>query len=307
MSIPYPQFEDKKNHVAYLAPAGFTHLLQKELQGIENIYGQLILTKVPEQKVYWYQNIWHNAQLLHIESIGAAAKYLRSIQRNWWPYSFHLHRRMQLIQDKLPHISPKPLDFLASTPSAPLGSWTLLDENTLLATSHCSSPVPNGEWVFNEDKINPPSRAYLKLWEFFTRFGKYPAKNEVCLDLGASPGGWTWVLSQLGAQVYAYDRSPLAPTVMNQKNVHFEKKDAFKVSLQDHSDAAWVFSDVICYPDKLYQFAQKCLYEYPDKKYVFTIKFQGIDHYDSIARFSQLPGQLVHLSQNKHELTWFKI
>jgi integrase len=46
-----------------------------------------------------------------------------------------------------------------------------------------------------------PSRAYLKLWELFTLIGEHPRPGELCLDLGSSPGGWTWVLQRLGARV----------------------------------------------------------------------------------------------------------
>ncbi len=95
------------------------------------------------------------------------------------------------------------------------------------------SPRPNGEWNFNEDKINPPSRAYLKLWEFFTRFQIFPDKNDICLDLGACPGGWTWVLSGLAKQVIAYDKSPLDARVMALPNVVFHAEDALKSSFQN--------------------------------------------------------------------------
>jgi 23S rRNA (cytidine2498-2'-O)-methyltransferase len=201
----------------------------------------------------------------------------------------------------------KALRFLESYKSSPLGSWTLINENTMLASGHCESPMPNGEWNFLEDKINPPSRAYLKLWEFFTRFGIHPKKNEICLDLGACPGGWTYVLAGLAKHVFAFDRSPLDERIMALKNVSFKAVDAFKVNLADYDEAQWIFSDVICFPDKLYDFVKQLLERFPHKNFVFTIKFCGPDNKDIISRFASLPGQLVHLSQNKHEITWFKI
>ena len=48
---------------------------------------------------------------------------------------------------------------------------TLLDANTLLAATRCTSAFPNGEVAFVEDSETPPNRAYLKLWEALTLLG----------------------------------------------------------------------------------------------------------------------------------------
>ncbi len=288
---------------AYLAPKGLEDVLHEELRDITNVYGRLVLATA--QKGYWSENIWYNPTIVPIQSISHAANLLRAIQRNWWPYAFKYYRRIKLIQEKLPHVSAKPLNFLAPVPDAPLGSWTLINEHTMLYANHCSSPMPNGEWIFNEDKENPPSRAYLKLWEFFTRFNVYPQKHETCLDLGASPGGWTWVLAKLAKQVIAFDRSPLESGIMALKNVTFRSVDAFKVKLSEYPEATWIFSDVICFPEKLYQLVKAFVFEFPAKNYVITIKFKGRDHREVVSQFAQLPGRLVHLSNNKHELTWY--
>ena len=62
---------------------------------------------------------------------------------------------------------------------------------------------------FIEDKHSPSSRAYLKLWETFTRFQEYPKEGDKCLELGAAPGGWTWVLANLGCKVTLSIEPPL--------------------------------------------------------------------------------------------------
>jgi hypothetical protein len=147
-----------------------------------------------------------------ISSIGDAAKKLRAIQRNWAHYPFAQHRRAALIADKLPKVSARPLTFGAPAPTAPLGSWTLVAPDMMLASPSCSSPFPNGETRFVEDKT-APSRAYLKLWELFTRIGTRPQPGEICLDLGSSPGGWTFVLQKLGARVLSADKVALDASV----------------------------------------------------------------------------------------------
>src|SRR5581483_1713743 len=158
-----------------------------------------------------------------IASIAEGAAKLRAIQRNWALYPHRLHRRAALIARRLPHVSAKPLAFPAPAPAAPLGSWTLLDAGTILAAGDCSSPFPNGVVRFVEDRSGPPNRAYLKLWEALTLLGRRPAPGERCLDLGASPGGWSWALTKLGARVIAVDKAPLDPTVASLPGIDYRR------------------------------------------------------------------------------------
>ena len=158
---------------------------------VGEVHGRLVLAKGRARPVAWVANVWCDPVRIPIASIGDAAKKLRAIQRNWALYSVAFHRRAALIEEKLPKVSAKPIVFGAGAPKAPLGSWTLIDADTILASPHCSSPFPNGEVHFVEDRAAPPSRAYLKLWELFTLLDERPKPGEHCLDLGASPGGWT--------------------------------------------------------------------------------------------------------------------
>ena len=231
----------------YLAPIGLEKVLLKELQNIEQQVGRLIITQGEEQQVYWAQNVWRDLEFIPFLSIGEGAKKLRAKHGLWAHYPHASLRRATLIEEKLPFFSPKPLSFGGPLPKSPLGSWTLLDPNTLIASSNCSSLFPHGEYNFQETK-DPPSRAYLKLWEIFTRLQCKPKPNELCLDLGASPGSWSWVLSSLGAKVIAVDRAPLTQSF---KQVTFLKKDAFQLHPDDFKDVDWVFSNLICYPQKL--------------------------------------------------------
>ena len=43
--------------------------------------------------------------------------------------------------------------------------------------------------------------------------GRRPGPCETCLDLGASPGGWSWALQRMGAHVISVDKAPLAPDI----------------------------------------------------------------------------------------------
>lgn len=294
---------------AYLAADGYTELVCRDVGEVIGVYGRLVLAKGGPRPTPWCHNVWYDASVIPITSIKDAARKLTALQRNWCLYSYQLHRRAKLIQSELPFIKFKPLRFPTQVPQAPLGSWTLLEENLLLASPRCSSPFPNGEPVFAEDKENPPSRAYLKLWEAFLQIGRWPAPGERCLELGASPGGWTWVLGNLGAEVTAVDRAPLDPRMDRYPNVHFRQGNAFGVKPGEEAEPLdWLFSDLICYPDKLLEYVREWLDTGRCRNFVCTLKFQGETHYEVIRDFMAIPqSHLMHLSVNKHELTWVRL
>lgn len=293
---------------AYLAAAGYEPQLDEELAragvavGLE--HGRLRVSESPPHHAAWAATIWWDAERIAVGSIGHAARELRARQRSWSLYA-PVHRgRAQLIADRLPHVSARPLELGQLAPAAPLGAWTLLDRDLLLAASSSSNPFPNGEPRFVEDRHGPPSRAYLKLWEVFARFGRQPGPGERCLDLGAAPGGWTWLLARTGAQVLAVDRAPLDTQVAALANVTVRPGSAFALDPDEVGPLDWWCSDLAAYPDRLHALVSRWLASGRVRNLVCTVKLQGATDHEAAARFAALPGaQLVHLAQNKHELT----
>lgn len=299
------------SRTAYLAAEGFEAQLREELGSrILFEHDRLFVAGDDGPPAAWAANTWFDVQEVAIESIGDAAAKLKAIQRNWAAYAPVHHRRARLIVEKLPHVSAKPLEFGRPLPAAPLGSFTLLAPERMLYAARCSSPRPNGVFDFNEDREGPPSRAYLKLWEGLTRhnleFGHgLPQPGDVALDLGASPGGWAWVLAQTGAQVTAIDKAPLAENVMAMRNVAWRQGSAFALDPDDFGPVDWLCSDVICYPARLLRLVQRWLGSGLVRNAVCTLKFQGETDHDTARAFAAIPGsRLVHLHHNKHELTW---
>ena len=256
-------------------------------------------------QTFWHRNIWLEPFILEFTSIGQAAKALRKIQRNWAPVIWNNFRRAKLIQDQLPYINTKPRDFPWLLPESPMGSWTLLDKNHLLGSALCSSPFPAGQLNLYEDRINPPSRAYRKLQEALILARRWPTAGQRCLDAGASPGGWTWVLDQLGANILAIDQSPLDKKLMQRPNIEFLAHDAFTLKPEELGPFDWIFSDVICYPERLLAWVEGWLESGLCKNFVCTLKMQGDWDKDTSRAFAAIPGStLVHLNNNKHELCW---
>ena len=291
---------------AYLAAGGLEMPLAEELDrrgvAISRWHGRLALS--PDQPVHaaWALDIWTDPREVEVPTVKSAADALRAMQRNWAAYGAAHHRRMALIGERLPPVKARPLRFPCAAPGSHLGGWTLLAPDRLLASAAKSSRFVNGECRFVEDHLGPPSRAYLKLWEALLRFGRWPVAGERCLDLGAAPGGWTWVLAALGAKVTAVDKAPLDPTVAAMAGVTERLDSAFEVAPEP---VDWLFSDVIAYPARLLTLVRRWIDAAAARHVVCTIKFQGATDHDAAEGFSAIPGaQVVHLFHNKHELTF---
>ncbi|RKY21319.1 MAG: hypothetical protein DRQ55_04870 [Planctomycetota bacterium] len=310
-AVPLPEGATPLDATAYLAAEGYLDELLVELGGtreVRAVYGRLVLADGPPRPAAWAANVWLDPWTLPVASINAAARALRSVQRNWALHSVACHRRAALVAQKLPSVSARPLAFPAPAPRAPLGSFSLLDEHTLLASARCSSPFPHGEARFVEDRQGPPSRAYLKLWEALTRCGRHPQPGQRVVDLGASPGGWSWVSAGLGASVLAVDKAPLDPAVAALPGVEQRIESAFALDPAELGPVDWMTCDVICYPSRLLSLVQRWLESGNCSHFVCTVKFQAETDHDVARALASLPGaQLAHLHHNKHELTWLRL
>ena len=144
------------------------------------------------------------------------------------------------------------------------------------------------------------------MWEGFTRLGRYPQKGEKAIDVGACPGGWTWVLHDLGCKVTAVDKAPLDPKIAKLPNVSFLQESAFGLDPKEHGPVDWFCSDIICYPDRLYDLVTNWIDAGMVKNMICTLKFQGETDFEAVRKFEAISNShLQHLYVNKHELTWF--
>jgi len=289
---------------AYLADEGLEQPLAEELElsgrRISAWHGRLALSPDPPGPAAWALDIWDAPREIPAPSVKLAADGLRAIQRNWSLVPALHHRRAALIEERLPPVKARPLLFPEPAPTGHLGAWTLLTQELILASPTKSSPFPGGAVRFVEDREGPPSRAYLKLWEGLTRLGRHPVPGKICLDLGASPGGWSWALAQLGATVIAVDKAPLEDRVMAMPNVTWRQESAFALPPEP---VDWLFSDVICYPARLLALVTR--WQGFARNMVCSVKFQGPTDHAAAAQFAAIPGAvLFHSAHNKHELTF---
>jgi 23S rRNA (cytidine2498-2'-O)-methyltransferase len=187
-------------------------------------------------------------------------------------------------------------------------AFFLLSDSQMFACAKPREILAGGDWSFIENREGPPSRAYLKLWEWGWRTEKIPTCGETALDLGASPGGWTWVLAKAGLKVHAYDRSPLElklpPKISSL--IQFSKGDAFQVTPENAPPTDWVFCDVIAEPQRTIELIEAWLPT--EAGLVFTIKFKGETDFKAIDHLAKIDGAVIrHLNVNKHEVTFWRL
>ena len=165
---------------AYLAAEGFEAPLAEELErlgvGVAAWHGRLALSPNAPRHAAWALDIWTAPQEIAAPSVKAAADALRCdaaqlVRLRGGPSPpLRPDRRTPAAGEGAPARLSRRLP-----PRAHLGAWTLLEPDRLLASATKSSPFVNGECRFVEDRAGPPSRAYLKLWEAWTRLGTWPA------------------------------------------------------------------------------------------------------------------------------------
>ncbi len=250
-----------------------------------------------------------------VASIGDAAKKLRALQNVATGRSMRMPitRRAALHRGQpwpAYRSAARPLRFGAPAPAAPLGSWTLLDPGTVLAAPRCSSPFANGEAMFVEDRHAPPSRAYLKLWELFTLIGERPAPGALCLDLGSSPGGWSWVLAWARASSASTRRRSIPPSPRSRASSI--AATAPSRSIPPRSARSTGCSRTWCaIPGGCWGWSRNFLPALRTCwRFVCTLKFQrmALTDHATARRFAAIAGsRLLHLHHNKHELTWIKL
>jgi len=170
------------------------------------------------------------------------------------------------------------------------------------------SSFPRGEVPLADDK-SAPSRAFTKLVESEQRLGRQIERGQTCVDLGASPGSWSYVPIQRGATVIAIDRSELREDLMRNPRLHFESTDAFKY--KPPQTVEWLVCDVIAAPQRSIDLLLEWLREKRMRNFIVTIKFKGHDEYpllDILKREAPTlcaDFRLTRLCANKNEVCAF--
>ena len=121
-----------------------------------------------------------------------------------------------------------------------------------------------------------PSRSVLKLEEALQVLLS-PAEREAVLrpgmkavDLGATPGGWTWLMAQYSIRVVAVDNGPMQPALMDSGLVEHRREDGFRYRPRRPVD--WLLCDMVEQPQRIAALMADWLTRGDCRRAVFNLK-----------------------------------
>jgi 23S rRNA (cytidine2498-2'-O)-methyltransferase len=258
------------------------------------------------ERLFWVLDYWPVRRLQFV-SISGAARQLRRYGKFWVYVGAQAFRRGQLIADQLHVRKIKQLAFPVEADAQAYCAFTLASAQEILWTdSPLKGRFAGGRIRFNEDRTGPPSRAYLKLQEALTLSGITLTPSDTVLDLGASPGGWSYVAAQAGAQVQMMDRSSPDERLFKRfMHLSFRRGNGLKPPREALASATVLLSDMACEPVKLLDAVTAWLTLPNLRAMICTLKFHGLSDKNLLAGFAKIPdSQIYHLWYNGHELTW---
>ncbi|ABM62425.1 23S rRNA (cytidine(2498)-2'-O)-methyltransferase RlmM [Halorhodospira halophila] len=143
---------------------------------------------------------------------------------------------------------------------------------------HCFAGIgPREGWPSGIPRLrmprNAPSRSVLKLEEALHRLvpeNERPYPGEHAVDLGAAPGGWTWLLRERGLTVTAIDNGPLAPALADDPGVEHQRTDAFR--FRPRTEVDWLVCDVVDRPQGIARLMTQWLREEWARAAIFNLK-----------------------------------
>jgi 23S rRNA (cytidine2498-2'-O)-methyltransferase len=266
---------------------------------------KLFITEPIDVSIIWAQDHWRDC--IASEANKPLLQNLKSLPVLGYYHKTERNKKIENFLTPLKKIPEKRIKFSSTKKfNFKFYIWTIHQDLVLYSQSH-EKNYPAGWHEFEEDKDFPPNRAYLKLWEIFCTQELKIKPTDCAIEIGAAPGGWSWVLSQYFKKVYTFDRADLAPQIKKISNIEHHIGDAFKIDPEKFEDCTWFFSDLICTPEKIYETTQFWLAHSRVKNFICTIKFKGGCDFEAIDKFLKIPdSKIVRLYQNKNEVTWIK-
>jgi 23S rRNA (cytidine2498-2'-O)-methyltransferase len=143
-----------------------------------------------------------------------------------------------------------------------------------------------------------PSRSAAKLAEAFVVFlgdeaGEVLRPGMRAVDLGAAPGGWTWLLVERGLRVTAVDNGPLKGPVANDPLVTHLRTDG--LSYRPRRPVDWLVCDIVERPARIAELVAGWMADGDARFAIFNLKLPMKKRDDEVRRCTEIIGQrLAH-------------
>lgn len=176
-----------------------------------------------------------------------------------------------------------------------------------------SSPSPGGVVRLRTHR-DAPSRSALKLEEALTTLLSPTDRHLLfdgrltAADLGAAPGGWTWVLRRQDVRVFAVDNGPLAPALAADPEVIHVRADAF--TWEPEATVDWLTCDVVDKPARVVELMARWLRRGWAHRALFNLKLPMVRRWQAVSdarrRFERTLGDRsgefdLHIRQLYHD------
>lgn len=131
---------------------------------------------------------------------------------------------------------------------------------------------------------NAPSRSAVKLAEALMEFapGRQFEPGASAVDLGASPGGWTWQLVQRGFMVTAVDNGPMDAALMDSGQVKHRRDDGYHYRPADPVD--WMVCDMVDSPARIASLVARWVAEGWCRETIFNLKLPMKKRWEEVQR-----------------------
>jgi 23S rRNA (cytidine2498-2'-O)-methyltransferase len=163
-----------------------------------------------------------------------------------------------------------------------------------------------------------PSRSAQKLTEAIVVFlGEREVDllhaGQRAVDLGAAPGGWTWVLASRGLRVVAVDNGPLKGEVAHEPRVRHLRADG--LTWRPPRPVDWLVCDIVERPVRIAELVAGWIADGDARAAIFNLKLPMKKRYDEVRHcealiVQRLRGagvwatlQLRHLYHDREEVT----
>lgn len=207
------------------------------------------------------------------------AKELSSFCRKFEP-----HLKKALVQENL---------YQADAPATPRLHVFFIDSST--AWVGISQPGNSSQWAMGIPRLRmpreAPSRSTLKLAEAILemltekeRALFKPGRRAV--DLGASPGGWTYQLSQRGLKVTAVDNGPMNAELLEGGLIEHLQADGF--TFRPRHPVDWLVCDMADKPARVVDLMAKWFERGDCKSAIFNLKLPMKRRFEEISLSRQV-------------------